>query len=71
MKTINLKNIIIDEIIIKPNDHMVVMYKLLDENDVPVYVKQVIIKNEDYPQINKLDQFVANLLVNLKGVEGV
>ena len=71
MKTINLKNIAIDEIIIKPGEHMVVMYRLLDENDQPVFMKQVVIKNADYPQLNKLDQFVENLLGNLKDTEGV
>ena len=71
MKTINLGNIQIKEIIISPDDHMVITYNLLDDNDQPVYAKQVILKNADFPQLNKLENFIEQLLANLKLTEGV
>ena len=71
MKTINLKNVKIKEIIITPDESMVIAYALLDENDQPIYMKQVVLKNADFPQIDKLERFVEQLLANLKVTEGV
>lgn len=71
MKTIKLKNIQIKEIIISPDEHMVISYVLLDDNDQPIYMKQVVLKNADFPQIDKLERFVEQLLANLKLNEGV
>lgn len=71
MKTIKLKNIQIKEIIISPDEHMVISYALLDDSDQPIYMKQVVLKNADFPQIDKLEHLVEQLLVNLKLNEGV
>lgn len=71
MKTITLKNIKIKEIIISPDEHMVITYSLLNEDDVPVYMKQVVVKTIDFPQTEKLERFIEQLLVNIKATEGV
>lgn len=71
MKTIRLKNIQIKEIIITPDQQMVITYAFLDQENQPVYMKQVVLKNADFPQIDKLEKLTEQLLTNLKLNEGI
>jgi hypothetical protein len=71
MKTIKLKEVNIVEVIIKPDDHMVIMYDLITEEGEALFRKQVVLKNADFPQIDKLERLVEQLVANLKVNEGV
>ena len=65
MKTIRIKNITLEEIIVRPNDDVAVsvVYRLVDDSDVMVAVRRAVMEKKDLtPQtVNFLDSFANKI----------
>lgn len=75
MKQINLKEIKVVEVVIRPNEGvpLAVLFEVLDENGVVVLTKRVAVKREDMPQggATALTTIVDKITARLITLEGI